>query len=67
MVFTRNRRNHRKKQLSQLNETLNDFVIGSKTNVGVIENETLKSQTDSRYNNPERNVDGGINARQNQV
>ena len=36
----------KKRQFSQLNETLNDIVIGSKTNVGVIENETLEYQTD---------------------
>ena len=64
MVSTRERKNHREKQLSQLNKTLNDFVIGSETKVSVIENEALQLQIDGRYNNPERIVDGGINARQ---
>ena len=67
MVSTRKRRNQQKKQLSQLNETLNDFAIDSNTNVGVTENETLVSQTDSRYSNPERSVDGEISACPNQV
>ena len=46
---------------------MSDFVIGSSTNVGVMENETLESQTDGRYINPERIVDGGISASQSQV
>ena len=58
VVSIRKKRNQQKKQLSQLSKTLNDIVIGSNTNVGVIENETLESQTDGRYNNTERTVDG---------
>ena len=48
MVSTRKKRNSQKRQLSQLNETMNDFVIGSNANVGAIENEILESQTDAR-------------------
>ena len=58
MVFTSKRKSQQKKQLSQLNETLKDFLIGSKTNLSVIEVETLESQTDGFFNNPARNVAG---------
>ena len=41
------------KAVSQLHETLNDFVSGSNTSVVVRENEDLESETDGRYNIPE--------------
>ena len=67
MVSTRKKRKQQKKQLSQINETLHDFVIGSNTNVGVIENETLESQTDGHYSNSEKIADVEISACQNEV
>ena len=44
MVDTRKKKNQQKIQLSQLNGTLNDFVIGNGTNVSAIENETSKNR-----------------------
>ena len=48
---------------------MNDFLIGSSTSVGVIENETLESQTDDNFKNPVRIVDESSesSACQNQV
>ena len=67
LVSTCKRRNQQKNQLSQLNETLNDFVIVINTNVGVMENETVEPQTDGRYNNWKRIFDDEINSCQYQV
>ena len=67
IVSTRKNKNQQTKQRSQLNGPLNDFVIGSSTYVGIIENGTLESQTDGRYNNPERIADGEISASRSQV
>ena len=41
-------------QLSQLNGTLNDFSIGSSTNLNAVENETLEQQTNGPHNDFER-------------
>ena len=57
MVSTREKKNQQKKQLSQLNATLNDFVIGNGTNVSAMENETLEQQTNGHNNYFERIVD----------
>ena len=46
---------------------MNDIVIGSNTKVGVIEKETLESQTHLDYNKWERIADGDISTHQNQV
>ena len=67
MVSTRKKRNQQKRQLSHLNETLNDFVIGSNTNESITENETLESQTDGRYDNAEEIVNRQNSAFQYQV
>ena len=67
MVFTRKRRSQQKRQLTQLNGSLNDIVIGSNTKVGVIEKQTLESQTHLHYNKWERIADGDISTHQNQV
>ena len=67
MVSTRKKKNQQTRQFSQLNETLNDFIIGTKTNAGVLENVTLESQTDGHFSNLEKIVDGEISACQNQV
>ena len=64
MVSTRKKRNQQKKQLSQLNETLNDFITGNGTNVSAMENETLEQLTIGQHNDFERFVDS---ASQNQV
>ena len=61
---TREKRTEEKRQLSPLNETLNDFIVGKGTNVSAMENETLEQQTNGQHNNVERFVDSAI---QNQV
>ena len=67
MVSARKRRSQQKRQLSQINETSDDFVIGSNTNVGEIENEAWESQTDGHYSNSEKIADVEISACQNEV
>ena len=42
MVSTRKKKHQHKSQLSQLNETLKDFVIGKNTKASEIGNETLE-------------------------
>ena len=42
MVSTRKNKNQQKRQLSQLDETLNDLVIGNSVNVNVSESENLE-------------------------
>ena len=64
MLSTPKKKNQHKRQLSKLNETLNDFIIGNNTNFGVSENENLEQQANGRHKDFERNVD---NASQNQV
>ena len=67
MVSTRKKRNQQKRQFGQLNKTLNNFVNGNGTNVGVMENETLEQQNNDHYINPEKFVIGEVSACQNQV
>ena len=67
MVSTHKVRSQQKRQSSQINKTSNNFVCGSNTNVGLIENETLESQNDGHYSNSEKNADGEISACQNEV
>ena len=50
MVSTRKKKNQQKRQVSQLEETLNDFVIGNSVNVNVSESETLEKQTNGQSN-----------------
>ena len=57
MISTQKKKNQLKKQLSQLNVTLNDFVIGSCSNASAMENETLQQQTNGHFNDFERTVD----------
>ena len=64
MVSTRKKKNQQKRQLSQLDETLNDFVIGNNVNVNVLENEHLEQETNGQSNDLER---VGDSVRQNQV
>ena len=52
------------KQLGQLNETLNDFIIGIGFNVSAMENETLEQHNNGQHNDFERFVDS---ASQDQV
>ena len=62
------RRNTRsKKQFSQLNETLNDFLIGKNTNAERIENESLELQTIGPVDNSGRFTVGEHSASQAQV
>ena len=37
MISTRKKKNQQKNQLSQLNETLSDFIIGNNANMGLSE------------------------------
>ena len=64
MVSTRKKKNQQKRQRSQLNETLNDFIIRNSTNMGVPENENLEQQASGRLREFEGIID---NASQNQV
>ena len=47
----------REKQLSQLNETSNDVIIGNRADVSVMENEILEQQTNGQHYGFERFVD----------
>ena len=51
MVSTRKKKNQHKTQLNQLNETLNDFVIGKDTNACAVRDGALETQTNSPPNN----------------
>ena len=64
MVSTRKKKNQQKRHFTQLNETLNDFIIGNNTNTGVSENEILEQQASGRHRYFERIVN---NASQNQL
>ena len=48
MVFAQKKKKNKKKQFSQLNETLNNFVIGNNTKISAIGNETLDPQANGR-------------------
>ena len=61
------RTNRKEKQFIELNETLNDFIIGSNTNVFVIRDEAMEPQADGYYINPEKIVAAEISNCQNQV
>ena len=50
MVSTRKNKNQQKRQLSHLDETLNDSAIGNSVNVNVSEKETLEQETNGRPN-----------------
>ena len=52
---------------SQLNETLNDFVIGNNTNAIAIENETSEPQTNGLLNNFGNNIIGENSGCQDQI
>ena len=67
MVTTRKKNPQHKKQLSQLNETLNDFVIGNNTNSIKTEDQTLEPQANNRSNIFGRTIVGENSACQNQV
>ena len=64
MVSTRKKKNKQKRLLSQLDDTLNDFVISNSVNATVSDSEVLDQQTNGQLNDFER-VDN--NARQKQV
>ena len=51
MEFTQKKKQQHKRQLSQLNDTLNGFVIGNNINVSAVEDENLEPQTNSRFQN----------------
>ena len=54
MVSTRKKKNQHTRQFSQLDETLNDFVIGNSVNVNVSDNENLGQETNTQSNDLER-------------
>ena len=64
VVSTRKKKIQQKRQHSQFDETLNDFVIGISANLYVSESESLKQQTKGQSNDFER-VDRSV--RQNQA
>ena len=64
MVSTRKKENQQRRQLSQLDETLYDFVIGNSVNANVSGNENLEQETNGQSNDLERFND---NARQYEV
>ena len=64
MVSTREKKIQQKKQLSQLNGILNDFIIGNGTNLSAMQNETLEQQTNGPNNDLEKFVGSSS---QNQV
>ena len=49
MVSTGKKKSQQKKKLSQLNRTLNDFVLVNGTNVGAMANEALEPQTNGHH------------------
>ena len=53
----------RKKELSQLNETSNDFVIGNGNCVSIMKNEASEQQSNGHYIDFERVVDTAIKTR----
>ena len=67
MVSTRKKIRQQRRQLSQLNKTLNESVHGNSTNVSAIENKTLVPQANGRFNNGECIFNGENSACQNQV
>ena len=64
MVSTRKKENQQKRQLSHLEETLNDSAIGNSVNVNVLEKENLGQETNGQHNDFGR-LDNS--ERQNQV
>ena len=64
ILSTRKKKSQQKKQLSQLHDTLKDFINENSTNVSAKENETLQQQTKGQHNDFERFVDS---ASQNQL
>ena len=64
MVSTRKMKNQQKRQLSHLDETLNDSAIGNSVNVNVSERETLEQEANCQPNDFRR-LDNS--ERQNQV
>ena len=66
MISTRKKHQH-KKQISLLNKTLNDFVIGNNANASSVGNDNLEPQSSSLANIFGRNTIGENSASQNQV
>ena len=64
MVSTRKKMNQQKRRLNQLDETSNDFCIGSSDIVNVSENENLEQETNGQFNDLEKVNDS---VRQKQV
>ena len=67
MVSTLKKQHQNKRQLIQLNKTLNDFIIGNDTNPDAIENETLEPLTNGIANSFGRFTVGEISASQDQL
>ena len=54
MVSMRKKKTQQKRQLSQLDEALIDFVIGYGANANVFESDNLDQQTDGHHNDFEK-------------
>ena len=67
MVSSRKKKNLQKRQLSQLDETLSNFVIGNNIDATVVQNETQEPQKNGPFNTSERTIGGENAAGQNQV
>ena len=57
MVSTRKKKNQQKSQLSQIVETLIDYIIGNSVNVNVSGNEKLEQETNGQSNDSGRVID----------
>ena len=60
MVSTRKKKNQKKRQLSQLHETLIEFLIGTNIIVNVSEDEYLEQETNGQSNDLESVNDSGV-------
>ena len=66
-VSTRKKKNQQRRQLIQLNGTLNDFVVENSNTISALGNDTLEPENNGSFNNAERIINGGNSAFQNQV
>ena len=67
VVSALKKKHRNKKQLSHLNETLNDFMLGIDTNADAIQNETLQPPTSNLFDNFGRFTVGENSASHDQV
>ena len=61
LIATSKEKGQQKKQLSQLDETLNDFVFGNSVNVNVSESENMEQHSHGQPNHFERVDNSALN------